>query len=521
MRIRLVPELDKSPALLAFAQTLPGQGALLISFQLLLFVMGVPWHTEITLILFMVTIWPERRMLLIFVATTLWWLLGNSDLPWSTLARLLGHDGLGPLGTSVLNLSTAIVPLALGMCLGITYLLKYSAFASSIKRPVAVLLIFSTGWISLIDYYPLSENHRAFLWAVAIVYTKYIAYLAYTLQERSLPNQPNELLRLGQYYPFWLGAFGQYVGVSTPILKGFGYISRIEANTPETLAIAQLKGLKLALWAFWLALFYSLFSTLFMGQRVGHEMLVSFNQVDGGLVLSFFKQPLLMLFPLPEGLAANSYYNAFQVCAQGACLPWYQGWKSLLVYYCTVILAWTVYWHTAIAICRMAGFNAFRVVRRPFQSTTVIEFWNRIHYYYKELLVNLFFYPAYTRYFKNHPRLRMYFAIFAAAGLGNFLLHFIEPEEIMRLGPLGYLNQMSVYGFYAFALANLIFISHLRSIRKDKRPGSWFATHIRKPITVALTFMLLNIFGGDSSTARYFTLNDHFNFLFSLFGLGW
>ena len=48
------------------------------------------------------------------------------------------------------------------------------------------------------------------------------------------------------------------------------------------------------------------------------------------------------------------------------------------------------------------GCREFSVFFEP-----VVEFWNRFYYYFKELLVEFFFYPVYARYFRNHQRRRL------------------------------------------------------------------------------------------------------------------
>ena len=85
-----------------------------------------------------------------------------------------------------------------------------------------------------------------------------------------------------------------------------------------------------------------------------------------------------------------------------------------------------------IAGCRMAGFNALRNSYRPLSSRTIAEFFNRFYYYFKELLVDFFFYPAFLRYWKGHKRLRMIFATFAAVFFGNSFYHLTRDWQFIR-----------------------------------------------------------------------------------------
>ncbi len=94
------------------------------------------------------------------------------------------------------------------------------------------------------------------------------------------------------------------------------------------------------------------------------------------------------------------------------------------------MLTLSIWGHIIIATCRMAGFKALRNTWSPLQSKTIAEFWNRYYYYFKELLVEFFFYPTFLRFFKTKPRLRMFMATMAAAGLGNMLYHFFRDITI-------------------------------------------------------------------------------------------
>ncbi len=82
-------------------------------------------------------------------------------------------------------------------------------------------------------------------------------------------------------------------------------------------------------------------------------------------------------------------------------------WASVFAHFAEALLMMTIFGNIIIACARMAGFNLLRNTYRPLESRTVAEFWNR-YYYFMELLVEFFFLPAFTRYFKQHRRLRVF-----------------------------------------------------------------------------------------------------------------
>ena len=120
----------------------------------------------------------------------------------------------------------------------------------------------------------------------------------------------------------------------------------------------------------------------------------------------------------------------------------------------------------------MAGFNALRNTYRPLSSTTIMEFFNRFYYYFKELLVDFFFYPAFLRYWKGHRRLRLVFATFAAAFFGNSFYHLTRDWEIIRdQGLWQAIASYQVLFFYNAFLATALSVSQLR--KRGPKPGGF------------------------------------------------
>jgi hypothetical protein len=125
--------------------------------------------------------------------------------------------------------------------------------------------------------------------------------------------------------------------------------------------------------------------------------------------------------------------------------------------------------HIIIACGRMAGFNLLRNTFKPLHSRTVAEFWNRYYYYFKELLVEFFFYPTFTRYFKQHRRLRIFAATIAAATFGNSIYHFLHDFSIIaELGLWRAVSGFHTYLFYSLLLGVGIGISQLRNQGKPR-----------------------------------------------------
>ena len=123
----------------------------------------------------------------------------------------------------------------------------------------------------------------------------------------------------------------------------------------------------------------------------------------------------------------------------------------MLLNFPDILLSAAIWGHVFVALARLAGFRLLRNTWRPLSSRTVAEFWNRYMYYFKETLVHFYFYPTFLTCFKRHPRLRLAFATFMAAGVGNLFLHLIvDRVPIVRYGLMEALMRMQTYAFYCF-----------------------------------------------------------------------
>jgi hypothetical protein len=265
---------------------------------------------------------------------------------------------------------------------------------------------------------------------------------------------------------------------NTPFPKGAAYLRRIEAQNQEQLAIVQLKGLKLLAWAILLFLFSNLWFRFFHGY-------LSIPTSDQALAMS----------------------------VRGMPVAWHLRWESLILAFFEFILSVSIFGHYLIATCRMAGFKALRNTYRPLSSTTLAEFFNRFYYYFKELLVDLFFYPTFMRYFKKHRRLRMAFATCAAAFFGNAFYHFTRDWQIIR--DIGLWKALASYEpllLYNAILAAGLCVSQLR--KRGPRPAGFLRGHLLPAFGVGLFYCLLSVF---ETSERMYPLVEHLRYFASLF----
>lgn len=341
------------------------------------------------------------------------------------------------------------------------------------KRPAAFLLTSYALLILATCAIPKSSSFFSSAWAAIGLLGSYVWFICYALKDR-VASLPGDLpLEAGSFRPVWGSS-------NVPFPKGAAYLRRIEAHNAEQLAATQLKGLKLLIWALLLNLFLNLWRLCFHG---------------------YLRLPLAA-----DALAMSVHRTPY---------PWYVCWESQLLSFFESVLELTIFGHRIIACCRMAGFNALRNTYRPLSSRTIVEFFNRFYYYFKELLVDFFFYPTFFRCFKRNRRLRLVGATFAAAAFGNMFYHFTRDYwMIPKVGLAGACMNFQVFAFYCLALASALSISQLR---RRRAPYSGFIRGRLIPaVWVVLFYCVLDVFG---STQRDYSLTEHFRFLAQLFNI--
>jgi hypothetical protein len=264
-------------------------------------------------------------------------------------------------------------------------------------------------------------------------------------------------------------------GTTTPYGKGLDYLSRCEATDPGALARSRLAGLKLLLLA--------------LAWRFAGEFMD---------ILVYGRASELLTGPLTQGAGewltglALAWGNVRDVVQSGAHPPWYMGWATVYLQLVRDTLALAAAGHVVVGCLRLFGFNVFRNTYKPLLSESVLEFWNRYYYYFKELLVDFFFYPTYLRLRRLSPSLRMLAAVFAAAFLGNMYHHLLaHPEPIVRLDLPRLWADWSPRLVYCFLLALGIWVSMLRQQRLRAAGGTASAAVRLRRIAGVWTFYAL------------------------------
>ena len=448
---RLIPRLETFPRMVSFAQTSLGRITMLAAFGLgLCYFLPSPLLTLFfTSMLAFMTFMPEYRRFILAVTPIAMVIIQSFKEP-----LLLG-----------LNLVVVAFGIVLYWC---AMRWPKSRFG---QRPVAFLLVGFTALIVFACAATPRSLPYTILWNLVGLMASYVWFIAYALIDRSSTPARDLPLQLATFHPLW-GSTG------VPFPKGAAYLRRIEAQNPEQLAVVQLKGLKLLAWAILLAVFQTFWYRFFHGY---------------------------LRIPTSD--------QALAMSVQGTPVAWHLRWESLILAFFELILSISILGHRIISFCRMAGFNALRNTYRPLSSTTIAEFFNRFYYYFKELLVDLFFYPTFLRYWKGHRRVRMAFATFAAAFFGNAFFHFTRDWQIIRDDGLWKaIANYEALLFYCAVLAAALSVSQLR--KRGPRPAGFFRGRLLPAFGVGLFYCLLSVF---ETAERMYPLVEHLRYFASLF----
>ncbi len=342
------------------------------------------------------------------------------------------------------------------------------------RRPVLVQHMLYCCLLGLAVSHVLRGLPEILLWSLLVTFSAYFSFLGYALMDQRRRQPLPVFYQFAAFHPFALPT-------PVPMGKGMANWRSVEAGTAEELAVTQLKGLKLLVWALVLKLVLWVFRTV-----------------------------------VYEKLGVPPLRLAFDRFLQGGTVPVPFGLFSAIANFPEQLLSVAIWGHVFIAIARLAGFRLLRNTARPLSSRTIAEFWNRYLYYFKEVLVHFYFYPTYVRWFKSHPRLRMVFATFMAAGVGNFFLHFLTASSvIVQVGVLETLFRSQTYAFYCLVLAAGISISQLRARAPNAQAG-WLRGRFLPCLGVAAFFCFLSFF---DNPLRHVNLAKHFEFLLHILGI--
>ena len=311
-------------------------------------------------------------------------------------------------------------------------------------------------------------------WSFLVIFSIYIWYLCYAIVDVRGRNPAPDLIQMGVQKAFWLTS-------STPIGKGAAFLLKHLSTTPRELAITQIKAVKLLIWM---------------------------------LTLILIQSAIYRVFTVMLGIPKQD--QAVAAYIQGNPYPLWINWISVVLDTVVFSIYLGVYGHKAIGVARLAGFRLPRNMCRPLESRTLAEFWNRYNFYFKEVMVDLFYIPTFLKAPKKYPRVRMFRATFMAAGVGNYLFHIIRDlYEVQTRGAADLAYSYLSYALYCSLLATGIGISQLRQHAGFKPNNTWWS----KVRSFLLIWGFISLLQNFDINMRQFSVLENLAFTASLFGI--
>jgi hypothetical protein len=405
---------------------------------------------------------------------------------WATafVGTVLGENDtldniMAVLQQQMVDLSPAVLAITFLLLLlvaatGALYWVRRNPQSILARRPLVMLLTLEALLCGLAGLDVMQGLPSVTLWAAIFVLTPYIWFLPYAIVDVRSRGGSSSLMQLAVLRPFWSPTY-------LPFGKGAAFLRKHLAKTPRDLAITQLKGVKLLIWAN-----------------------VLFALKDG---LSWAFEAQLQIPTLAQAL------DAF---LGGQPYPLIVGWGAMILSTAKFSLKVAAWAHLFIGVARLGGYRLPRGSWRPLESRTLMDYFNRFHYYFKEMLVDFFFIPTFFKVFRNHPRLRMFFATFMAAGVGNAIWHFTRDIDLVAtLGPTAALETYTSYAFYCLVLATGVGLSQVRA-SMGIRPSPTLLGRLYSFLFVWSFVVCMHVFSDES---RDHTLYERLSFLVSLFGV--
>jgi hypothetical protein len=488
-------QFHEDPCLIEWVQTPVGRlGVWLVATLLLL-----PVHDSflVPLLLGLVMVWPERRLLILLVASP----LVGLELVSKPLHELLHTpDALVSLATAI----PAAALILVFVILSIVAARNFQRLPPVVRRHPLLSLHVLTWILILASWQVPPEGIGTGAWKVLTLAFNLLPFLVWRACYIMLSGQRGSAKEttFADHMFYALPVFG---GTNVPYGKGFDYLKRCRAADPQALARSHLAGLKLLVLV-WL---WRLVRGAILAIAHGHNPRWVRVAEEYGWASIFS----LELPRLEDLIAANGSSDPALL----------ELWLSLFFAFILQVLDVAIKGHIIIGALRLLGRNVFRNTYKPLLAESIVEFWNRFYYYFKELLVEFFFYPVYARYFRSHQNLRIFVATMAAACVGNTYYHVLRDNWVLEaLSWSDALEALAPRAFYTLLLGLGIYCSMIAERRRRGRPPPANRDRleplhrIRRIAGVWLFFALIGIWNTHGPAAEFGTRTS---FFFSLFGL--
>jgi hypothetical protein len=451
------------PTLIAWVATPAGKAAVWLA--ALLLIPGA-WRFPVALTLAPALAWPERRIDLLALAAVGVLL---AKLPFPTYPAGLALRG-----------ATALVVLGI-LLVAYQAARRFRDLPALVRRfPIAAVHVALLGTVgatmALRHAFGIAEESALGIPLIAL--QTVLPFLLWRVSYLMLAGRRGTVAK-DRFRDHFFYLFPLWGGTQTPYGKGHGYLMQRKATASADLAAAELAGIKL------LALAWVWTAVNLVFEAAVH------GDPTPGLGWLAAHGPAVPRLGQAVGAGPASYGLAAR-------------WGAVAAGLVGNVLDLSIAGHAVIGVLRLFGFRVFRNTYKPLLATSVVEFWNRYFYYFKELMVEFFFYPTYIATARFSQRVRIFLAITAAAAVGNLYYHVLRDfSQYVVAGANSGWSQLAGRITYSLFLAVGIYVSMIReqSRRGRKAPagGSAALRRLRAIAGVWIFFGLLHVWSVGST----------------------
>ena len=233
-----IPRIETWPRAVAFAQTVPGKILLMLILAAGLAPFYAPWTALAMATSAGACAFAGRYRAYVVTAGTLAVLITQPVwFDWAAPTLAAAQQGLaGEIDLDALRWMTLLAVLVFSAAA------FHATRVRVLRRPVLSLLIYFFGLTALACSGVLHGSMQVALWGFLATLACYFWFICYALQDSTSKAASPFAVQAGTLHPFWGSS-------ATPFGKGAAYLRKVEAKTPDELAVTQLKGLKLLIWS--------------------------------------------------------------------------------------------------------------------------------------------------------------------------------------------------------------------------------------------------------------------------------
>jgi hypothetical protein len=400
-------------------------------------------------------------------------------------------EAAGPIAIAI---GVGTVLLLLAFCLALAR--RYRQLPAVVQRyPIGSLHVLLLGVAAVCGYGVSVGLGRGVAGASIATLAAIIPFLLWRASYLMLSGRRGTVAATGfsEHLAYWIPLWG---GSPTPYGKGWDYLKQQQVITSDDLAKCRAAGLKLLVLA-------AIFGLVVRGFAALHS--------TAGLTI-----------PGPLGGRSASLPDLAQAIALGTgTIGLGRSWLITLLELFRSVFELAASGHLIIGVLRLFGFRVFRNTYKPLLAPTIVEFWNRYYYYFKELMVEFFFYPTFLALAKRPQATRIVVAVLAAATVGNLYFHLVV--DFRRFFGAGYLATVDRVGgrlIYSVLLGIGVAVSMLRERRRRGASSAGSPTpaflRMRAIAGVWLFYALLHVWNVGRHTLD---IEQRYRFLLGLFGL--